>query len=77
MNINEFIEKFGEQFDDLEGVTLTAETQFRDISSWSSITALSVIAMIDEEYGVQIKGDDIRSSVTIKDVFDRVASKKG
>ena len=61
MDINEFIEKFGDQFDDLNGVTLTADTPFREIGSWSSLTALSIIAMIDEEYGVQIKGDDIRS----------------
>ena len=76
MDINEFIEKFAEQFDDLDGEVLTADTLFREIDCWSSITALSIIAMIDEEYGVQIKGDDIRSSQTIKDVFDKVAAKK-
>lgn len=77
MNINEFIEKFAEQFDDLGGETLTADTPFREIDSWSSLTALSIIAMIDEEYGVQIKGDDIRASQTIQDVFDKVDAKKG
>lgn len=77
MDINEFIEKFGEQFDDLNGEVLAADTPFREIDSWSSLTALSIISMIDEEYDVQLTGADIRSSQTIKDVFDKVVAKKG
>lgn len=77
MDINEFIEKFGEQFDDLNGEVLGADTPFREIDSWSSLTALSIISMIDEEYDVQLTGADIRSSQTIKDVFDKVVAKKG
>ena len=77
MDINEFIEKFGEQFDDLNGEVLAADTPFREIDSWSSLTALSIIAMVDEEYGVQLTGDDMRSSQTIEDVFKKVAAKKG
>jgi len=36
---------------------------------------LSVIAMVDEEYDVTIKGDDIRNSSTIEDLFNIVKSK--
>ena len=77
MNKEEFIDKVAEQFDDLDGVTLTADTSFRDVGSWSSITALSIISMIDEEYDVQLTGADIRASQTVKDIFDKVVSKKG
>lgn len=31
--------------------------------------ALSIIAMVDEEYNVQLKGDDIVKSQTIDDLF--------
>jgi acyl carrier protein len=37
--------------------------------------ALSVIAMIDEEYDVAVKGDDIRSAETIQDLFNIVESR--
>lgn len=77
MDIQEFIDKFGEQFDDLNGEVLAADTLFREIDSWSSLTALSIISMVDEEYGVQLRGDDIRASQTIKDVYDKVVAKKG
>lgn len=76
MDINEFVDKVVEQFDDVSGV-VTPETKFREIEGWCSIVALSIIAMIDEEYGAQIKGEDIRSSQTIKDIYDKVIAKKG
>ena len=75
MEIQKFIELFGEQFDETDVTTLTAETNFRDIDNWSSLIGLSVIAMVDEEYDVQLKGDDIRNSNTIADIFEIVKSK--
>lgn len=75
MDIAEFIEKFAEQFDDRpEG--LTPSSNFREVEGWCSIVGLSVIAMVDEEYDVQLSGDDIRSSNTIEDIFNKVVSKK-
>ena len=75
MEIQKFIELFGEQFDETDVTTLTAETNFRDIDNWSSLIGLSVIAMVDEEYDGQLKGDDIRNSNTIADIFEIVKSK--
>ena len=42
---------------------------------WSSLIGLSIIAMIDEEYGVIVKGDEMRSAVTIEDLFNIVKAK--
>ena len=75
MNINEFVEKVVEQFDDLSTV-VTPETKFREIDGWCSIVALSIIAMVDEEYDVTLKGEDIKKSETIKDIFDIVSIRK-
>ena len=75
MEIKEFVENFADQFDDTEASELSAETKFKDLDEWSSLIALSVIAMIDEEYDIAIKGDDIRNADTIQDLFDVVQSK--
>ena len=75
MDIKEFISNFAEQFDDLDASVLTPETEFKALEDWNSLVALSVIAMIDEEYDVTIKGDDIRNSNTIEDLFNNVCSK--
>ena len=37
----------------------------------------AVIAMVDAEYDVQIKGDDIRNAETIEDLFNKVKEIKG
>ena len=72
MEIKEFIQNFADQFDDTDASVFTPETKFKE---WSSLTALSVIAMIDEEYDVKIKGDDVRNSQTINDLYEIVKSR--
>ena len=75
MELNEFIENFADQFDDTDASVFTAETKFHELKEWSSLIALSIIAMVDEEYDVTLKGDDIRNAVTIEDLFNTVKSK--
>ena len=75
MEIKDFIANFAEQFDDTDASEFKADTIFRDLDEWSSIIALSIIAMVDEEYEVTLKGDDIRNANTIEDLFNVVKSK--
>lgn len=74
MDIKDFLENFAGQFDD-EPEGLTLETTFRDIDGWSSIVALSVMAMVDEEYDVQLTADEMRKANTIGDLYNTVSSK--
>ena len=76
MDINFFIEQFAEQFDETDASEFTPETDFKSIDEWSSLTALSVIAMVDGSFGVRINGDDIRSANTINDLFEVVSNRK-
>lgn len=77
MNLDDFIVNFADQFDETNQELFKASTKFKDLDEWSSIIALSIIAMIDEEYNVQIKGSDIRDSETIEDLFNRVNNING
>ena len=76
MELKEFIENFAEQFDDTESSEIQADTEDRELDEWTSLTALSIIAMIDEEYDVQLKADEMRKTQTIQELFDLVKSKK-
>jgi len=76
MDINEFIEHFVEQFEETDAAEFKAETIFKDLDEWSSLMALNIIAMVDEEYDVTLKGADIENSATIEDLFNTVKSKK-
>ena len=72
MEIKDFIEHFAEQFDDTDASVFSAATKFRDLEEWSSLVALSIIAMVDEEYNVTLKGNDIKAATTIGDLFNIV-----
>ncbi|MGI6122890.1 MAG: acyl carrier protein [Acetivibrionales bacterium] len=76
MEIKEFIQNFAEQFEDTDASVFTPETVFHDLDEWSSLIGLSLIAMIDDEYDVTIKGDELRAAKTVADVFELVKSKK-
>ena len=72
MELNDFIANFAEQFDETDASEITAATEFRNLDEWSSLIALSVIAMVDEEYDVALKGDDIRNANTVEDLYNVV-----
>lgn len=75
MELTKFIENFADQFEDTDASEIKAETVFHELDEYSSLIALSIIAMVDEEYDVQLKGDDMRSAVTVEDLFNIVKSK--
>ena len=77
MTLDEFVANFADQIDDVDVDSIKADTEFKDLEEWSSMSALAVIAMVDAEYDVQIKGDDIRNAETIEDLFNRVKEIKG
>lgn len=75
MEIKEFIEKFAEIFDDTDASTLAPETNFRDLDEWSSLSALGLIALADEEFDVELSGAEMRKANTIQELFDIISSK--
>lgn len=76
MELKDFIENFAAQFDETDASEIKAETVFKELDEWSSLIALSVIAMADEEYEVTLKGEDIRISNTVEDLYNLVKSRK-
>ncbi len=75
MELKSFIENFADQFEETDPSEITAGTVFHELDEYSSLIALSIIAMVDEEYDVQLKGDDMRAAVTVEDLFNIVKSK--
>lgn len=73
--LDEFVALFAEQFEETEANEITATTVFHELDEWSSLIGLSVIAMVDEEFDVAIKGDDVKTSVTVEDLYNKVIAK--
>ncbi len=55
---------------DMEVEELSPETEFASLDDWDSVAVLSFIAMMDEEFGKEIKGSTIKEFVTIQDALD-------
>lgn len=70
MDIKEFIEKFAEaiEVDDVE--VLTAETRFRELDEWSSLSVMLLIAFYDEEFGKELTQAQIKSADTLQDLYN-------
>jgi acyl carrier protein len=75
MNIKDFVRNFSELFEETDSSVFKPSTKIRDLEEWSSLMALSVIAMADEKYKIKLTGDDIRNSESIEDIFNIVKSK--
>ena len=75
MNLNEFIAAFAAEFDETDEGLFMATTKFKSLPEWSSLTALSIIAMIDDQMEKTVTGADIRASETIEDLYNLVQKK--
>lgn len=75
MEIKEFIEKFAEIFDDTDISELTPETKFKELEEWSSLSALGLIALADEEFEVELSANEMRKVNTIEEVFNLLKEK--
>ena len=75
MELNEFVKKFAAQFEDTDKSVFAPETKFRELEEWSSLLALSIIAMVNEEYDVIIKGDEMKKANTITELYEIVKQK--
>lgn len=75
MNIEDFILKIENEFEDLTPGKLKPESKFRDMFDWNSVNALTMIAMVDSEYDVMLVAQDFQKSKTIRDLFNIITSK--
>lgn len=69
MEIQEFIEKFAEAIEVENVEELSAETEFKDLEEWSSLSVMLLIAFFDETFGKEIGDKDIRSCMTIQELY--------
>lgn len=74
MEIKEFIEKFAEAIEVEDVESLTAETDFRDLEEWSSLSVMLLIAFYDEEFDKEITEKDIRSAQSINELYNIAVS---
>lgn len=48
---------------------------FRDFDEWDSLSRLSLIAMLDDDYDVAIEDEVFKSLITLGDLFNEVQNR--
>lgn len=75
MTLEEFIKLFAAEFDNTAEDVFTAKTNYKSLDEWSSLVALSIISMVDEEFDKRLTGPDLRSMDTIEDLYNLILTK--
>lgn len=70
-----FINRFVDAVDceETEAETLTPQTRLDSLENWNSLAALSTIAMIATDYGVEVPGRVLKACESVGDIIDFVA----
>ena len=68
-------EKFTQQLKEIlemEDQEIKLDDKFRDYDNWDSLANLSVIAMLDDEFGVYIETNDFKKLTTVGELMEEV-----
>jgi len=71
MKVNEFIEKLKETLE-LEDEELNEDTNLKDLEEYDSLSVLSIIAMIDENFGKQLSAQQFSDVTTVKSLIEKI-----
>ena len=75
MELNEFIDLFADQFDDTDPAEITAETYFRELEEWSSLTGLAILNAVSKKCNTSLTPAELRSCETVQEVYELIQSK--
>lgn len=61
---------------EMDTADIKPEARFRDFENYSSLAELSVLAMLDSEFNIEIEMKDFNKLVTVADLVNLVSSKQ-
>ena len=65
-----------EEILEMDPGSVNAEDEFRNYEDWDSLAYLSVIAKVDEDYGLVIPREDFQKIRTVKQLSDYLNDKQ-
>jgi len=69
MDKNKKMEMLKELFE-MEDEVLTTEMELSNMECWNSMTKLSLIVLMDDEFGKKISGEQIKGFKTVQDILN-------
>lgn len=56
---------------------ITADTNFKQLEEWDSLTGMSMVVLLEENYKVSINDKAFKSFDTFSDIFNYIKEQKG
>ena len=69
-----FLEAFKEALE-IEDENVEMNDVMSDFNTWDSMSRLSLIALLDENFEIEISDDEFENMKTVQDLFDQVEAK--
>lgn len=60
---------------EMDASKINPEDRFRDYETYSSLTELSVLAMLDSDFGIEIEMKEFNKYLSVQDLIDLVSKK--
>lgn len=76
MELNEFVEKFANQFEDSDVKNVKEDTFFRNLETWDSLTGFAVLTMIEDDFNVELTVEEFKSVNTPVEMYNLILKKK-
>lgn len=71
--MDEFYNQLAEILDEAD---VKPEDTLRDFSEWDSLSVLSILAMLDSKYGVNVSSEELATVITASDLASLASSKR-
>ncbi len=59
-----------EEMLELDAGTLEPAMELDDVDGWDSMASLMFIVLMDEQFGKEVNGEDIKKFTTVQDILD-------
>lgn len=57
---------------ELDEGTLEMDMNLEDVDEYDSMAKLSIIVMMEDEFGIRLTGDDIKAFITVGDIISQM-----
>lgn len=69
---NEFLNKFLNEFNNIDKTKYNLDTEFKEIDDWDSLTSMALVSMIQDTYDENFSDEDLTTCITIRDVLKKI-----
>lgn len=73
MNQKEFIKNLKNQYVDPEEIQLEMSTKFKELDSFDSLTGMSIIVFIKDEFNIDVSQKDFKAIETVQQLYDHIS----